>query len=286
MKYKAIFFDWDGTAVESRKAPADDAIKRMKPLLQSGTYMIIISGTTYEKIADGHLQEFFTEDELDRLYLGLGRGALNYGFQNGKPILIHHNVPEKETLLNIHRAGYRLHEILLREYDMNTDIVYSRPNYCKVDLMSEHDRGDRLFLQQSEIEQVNTLLKEAGMQQGLRDVLDLVENIGKEEHINLKATTDAKYVEIGTTTKSDNVDFFIKELIGPAGIDAKECCFWGDEFCYLADGIPGSDAYMITDLTKQSDFFDVSESTTGMPERVTHVGGGVSRFLKFLEVSR
>lgn len=32
-KYSAIFFDWDGTAVTSRRAPADEACKAMKPLL-------------------------------------------------------------------------------------------------------------------------------------------------------------------------------------------------------------------------------------------------------------
>ena len=33
-KYKAIFFDWDGTAVLSRKASAREAIEAMRPLLQ------------------------------------------------------------------------------------------------------------------------------------------------------------------------------------------------------------------------------------------------------------
>ena len=33
-KYKAIFFDWDGTAVTSRTAPVEDAVVAMKPLLQ------------------------------------------------------------------------------------------------------------------------------------------------------------------------------------------------------------------------------------------------------------
>ena len=33
-KYKAIFFDWDGTAVTSRTAPVEDAVAAMKPLLQ------------------------------------------------------------------------------------------------------------------------------------------------------------------------------------------------------------------------------------------------------------
>ena len=52
-KYKAIFFDWDGTAVTSRTAPVEDAVVAMKPLLQQGTKLVIVSGTTYDKIAGG-----------------------------------------------------------------------------------------------------------------------------------------------------------------------------------------------------------------------------------------
>ena len=42
-KYKAIFFDWDGTAVTSRTAPVEDAVAAMKPLLQQGTKLVTIS---------------------------------------------------------------------------------------------------------------------------------------------------------------------------------------------------------------------------------------------------
>ena len=35
-KYKAVFFDWDGTAVMSRKAPVEEAVKAMAPLLDEG----------------------------------------------------------------------------------------------------------------------------------------------------------------------------------------------------------------------------------------------------------
>ena len=35
-KYKGIFFDWDGTAVISRKAPAEEAAAAMKGLLVKG----------------------------------------------------------------------------------------------------------------------------------------------------------------------------------------------------------------------------------------------------------
>ena len=35
-KYKAVFFDWDGTAVTSRTAPAEAAVSAMRPLLEKG----------------------------------------------------------------------------------------------------------------------------------------------------------------------------------------------------------------------------------------------------------
>ena len=56
-KYKAIFFDWDGTAVMSRRAPVDQAVAAMRPLLQKGIKLIIVSGTTIENIAGGKRSE-------------------------------------------------------------------------------------------------------------------------------------------------------------------------------------------------------------------------------------
>lgn len=70
-KYKAIFFDWDGTAVMSRQAPVEEAVAAMKPLLASGVKLVIVSGTTYDKIASGKIHEHFTPEEASNLYLGL-----------------------------------------------------------------------------------------------------------------------------------------------------------------------------------------------------------------------
>ena len=68
-KYKAIFFDWDGTAVMSRQAPVEEAVAAMKPLLASGVKLVIVSGTTYDKIASGKIHEHFTPEEASNLYL-------------------------------------------------------------------------------------------------------------------------------------------------------------------------------------------------------------------------
>ncbi len=83
-KYKAIFFDWDGTAVTSRTAPVEDAVVAMKPLLQQGTKLVIVSGTTYDKIAGGKFHTYFTEEEQKNLFFGLGRGAYNYHITDGR----------------------------------------------------------------------------------------------------------------------------------------------------------------------------------------------------------
>ena len=57
-KYKAVFFDWDGTAVMSRKAPVEEAVKAMGPLLDTGVRLAVISGTTIENIAGGRIEAY------------------------------------------------------------------------------------------------------------------------------------------------------------------------------------------------------------------------------------
>ena len=151
-KYKAVFFDWDGTAVMSRKAPVEEAVKAMGPLLDTGVRLAVISGTTIENIAGGRIEAYFTEKQLENLYLGLGRGAYNYAFKEGKPYCFQDRIPEERTLLDIHRICFDIHLELKERYGFDTDIVFSRPNYCKIDLMVGNGRGDNLFLQESELE--------------------------------------------------------------------------------------------------------------------------------------
>ena len=107
-KYKAIFFDWDGTAVTSRTAPVEDAVVAMKPLLQQGTKLVIVSGTTYDKIAGGKFHTYFTEEEQKNLFFGLGRGAYNYHITDGRPEIFASMIPDQEGLLKIHDICYAI----------------------------------------------------------------------------------------------------------------------------------------------------------------------------------
>lgn len=281
--YKAIFFDWDGTAVMSRKAPADEAVQAMKPLLQKGVKLAIISGTTIENIAGGKLESYFTKAELENLYLGLGRGAYNYAFRDGKPYIFKNMVPEKEELLTIHRICFEIHEELKARYDFDTDIVFSRPNYCKIDLMVSNQRGENLFMQEDELGSLKASLTEYGITEGLQGLMNLAKEIGKKYGVEVLPTCDAKYLEVGTTSKSDNVDSIFTLISKESGILPEECTYWGDEYVGIEKGIFGSDSFMKTEKTAKGDFFDVSEVNGERPEGVRQIGGGVAQFLNFLK---
>lgn len=295
-KYKAVFFDWDGTAVLSRKAPADAAVAAMKPLLRQGVKLVIVSGTTIENIAGGEIENYFTVEELENLYLGLGRGAFNYAFREGKPYVFRDMLPDMACLEKIHRVCFEIHMELKRKYDFDTDIVFSRPNYCKIDLMPEALRGDNLFMQEDELELLKKKLCRHGIGGGLKGLTEFSQRIGRQYGIEVKPTCDAKYLEVGISSKSDNVDVIFERIrqdgmretnetepgTGEGELRAGDCAFWGDEFVGIEEGIFGSDSFMITELTEDGDFFDVSKVPGTRPEGVVHCGGGVERFLEFL----
>lgn len=281
-KYRGIFFDWDGTAVLSRKAPADKAAAAMKGLLEKGVKLVIVSGTTYENIAGGRLEEFFTKKELENLYLGLGRGAYNYKYEDGKPVIFADRIPDKKEMLCIHDVAYDIHRELLEQYGFGTDVVFCRPNYCKIDIMVGNDRGEQLFMQEDELGTLRKSLAAHHIQGGLKKLLEIAETVGKKHGMRVKATCDAKYLEVGISDKSDNVDVIMAELEKKFQIRSEECCFWGDEFVGLEEGIYGSDSFMITERTAGGDFYDVSGVSGRRPEKVVQEGGGVGRFLEFL----
>lgn len=283
--YKAIFFDWDGTAVMSRRSPADEVAAAMKPLLSQGIKLIIVSGTTYDNIAGGRIEQYFTAKELDSLYLGLGRGAYNYCFMDGRPVVFSHRIPDTAGLLGIHDICYEIHRTLLETYHLPTDIVFCRPNYCKIDMMAENKRDDVLFMQESELDIFRQKLKDHNIKNGLKGLFELAESIGQKHGIDVSVTCDAKYLEVGVSDKSSNVDTILSRLMQDHGISPEQCCYWGDEYVGLESDIFGSDSFMKTALSSKGDFFDVSSTTGSRPAGINVIGGGVKAFLDFLKES-
>ena len=112
--------------------------------------------------------------------------------------------------------------------------------------------------------------------------MELAKRLGEEKGVSVLSTCDAKYLEVGISSKSDNADLIMEKLMD-RGIKPEECAFFGDEYVGIEPGIYGSDSFMITELTKAGDFFDVSEVEGERPEGVRILGGGVKTFLDFLK---
>jgi hydroxymethylpyrimidine pyrophosphatase-like HAD family hydrolase len=282
-KYKAIFFDWDGTAVTSRKAPVDAVVAVMRPLLDQGVKLAIISGTTMENIAGGRVEEHFTKEQLSNLYLGIGRAAYNYTFVDGKREVFASLVPQHEILSNIHRICFDIHMELLERYQFHTDIVFSRPNYCKIDLMVDNQRGDQLFLQENELDYLKNSLNLHGIHGGIKYLMSLAAEIGAKYELSVVSTCDAKYLEVGISSKSDNVDAIFEKINSEYNLMPEDCSFWGDEYVGIESDIYGSDSFMRTQKTASGDYYDVSEVSGTRPDGVIQMGGGVERFLSFLQ---
>ena len=191
-------------------------------------------------------------------------------------------IPEKSVLLDVHKACFDIHMKLLEDYDYKTDIVFSRPNYCKIDLMVDNNRGEQLFLQENEVDILKENLTRHGFNEGILELIKISEEIGKKYGLDLVVTTDAKYLEVGVSSKSDNVNTILRYFKDEFGILPEECSFWGDEYIGIDEGLYGSDSFMITDSSKSGDFFDVSNLKGKRPEEVIILSGGVERFLEFL----
>lgn len=282
-KYKVIMFDWDGTAVVSRGNPDIKVVNVMNDLLKQGIKLVVISGTSYENTGKYFIDKIPTEIRKN-LYFGLDRGANSYGFtEKGERVTLHSVLPSVEEKSTIDQIAFELHTHLFEKYNYPTDIVFSRPNYCKIDLLVNHSRGKNLFIQANEFEMLNTALESNNIQGGVKSVIAMLEDNSKKKNFPLQVTTDLKYLEVGMSTKSDNVNYLLSEVIFKQGYTLEECCFWGDEFSYLGPGIRGSDAYLITPLSEKGEFFDVSPHAAELPKEVKSVGGGTESFINFLQ---
>jgi hypothetical protein len=144
-------------------------------------------------------------------------------------------------------------------------------------------RGDNLFFQEGELEALQSHFETHGYTKGLHGLIVECLAQGRELGIELAITSDAKYVEIGTTTKSDNVNTLFDMLQRERNIHISDCCFWGDEYIGLTNELFGSDSFMITENTKEGDFFDVSSASGARPKGVQVLGGGIETFHQFLK---
>ncbi|MDD4797592.1 MAG: hypothetical protein PHO66_07475 [Eubacteriales bacterium] len=286
-QYSAIFFDWAGTAVVSEQAVTSPILAPMQALLQQGVFLVILTNLRYDDLMGGLLHTHFGRQELANLYLGVERGAVQMGFDAiGDPVVLHSTLPDPQQQLLLHELAFEFHRHLLWFYRMGSALLLPPGNLCRVDLLPRRARQQRPLRQEEALTLLEERLTAHGYAHGAPGLLRQVDELSASLGIRVRPLLRDGFLELSYTGKNDSVDFFIEHVLRRKGIQPYQCCFWGHDFYSLGDAIFGGDVAMITPLSYEGAFFDVSPVGNPVPANVVPVGGGVASFQSFLESQR
>jgi len=279
--YSLIVFDWDGTAVTSRKEPADAVVRRVEPLSELGVTCAVITGTNINNLDEPFFQRI--KPALRHNILAcMNRGSEVFGFdENGDRTVLYSRKARLHEDSEMDEISITVQKELRDQYGLQTEIVFNRLNRRKIDLIPEPEWADPPKARIGELLQaVNERLATAGVRGGISKIIDRVNTLASESGVHICLTTDVKHVELGLTDKSDSVKYLVEEFAQPQGIDVDEIVFLGDEFGPI-DGFEGSDFKMF--CVEGATYLSVGKEPNGVPPGVLHLGGGIPRFLEFLD---
>ncbi len=281
--FRIIVFDWDGTAVPSRRDPADEVLERIGPLAGAGVVCVVVTGTNFANI---HSQ--FTA-RLDaplrhRVYVCANRGSEVFGFdEGGQTVVLHRREATSDENRALDEVVVGAQRELAERYGLVTEIVFNRMNRRKLDLIPLAEWTDPPKEAIGELlRAVETRLEAAGVTGGLRGVIEMVEARARASGFNFRITTDVKHVEVGLTDKGDSAGYVMRMIARPAGIRPEEVAFLGDEFGPVG-GFDGSDSKMVVPAAKGAVFVSVGREPCGVPDGIIMYGGGARGFLEILD---
>jgi trehalose/maltose hydrolase-like predicted phosphorylase len=276
-RFEAIVFDWDGTAVPDRAAPADELRELVEELSAQGLNLVVITGTHVGNV-DGQLQA--RPSGLGRLYFCVNRGSEVFQADQGglRLVVRREATPDEDAALDA-AAVETVAELARR--GVTAEIVSQRLNRRKIDLIPEREWVDPPKVRITELlEAVESRLRAAGLA-GLRDAIEIALAAAREAGLaDPRVTSDAKHVEIGLTDKSDSAGWAFSEL-ATRGIGASLVLVAGDEFGPLG-GLIGSDFYLLVPEARRALAVSVGAEPTGTPTEVLNVSGGPPTFVRIL----
>lgn len=277
-RVEAVVFDWDGTAVMERQSDASPVKRLIERLCASGMDLAVVSGTSVEKV-DGQLGA--RPGGPGRLFICANRGSEVFVVDLQGVRCVFRRVASQHENAALDAAASATLE-RLRVLGLHAEVVSERLNRRKIDLIPDPAWSDP---PKSKIGQllkaVEGRLRDVGMG-GLPDVVALATAAATEARLPLaRITSDAKHVEVGLTDKADSVRWVLSEL-WRRGIGPRLVLIAGDEMGALG-GLPGSDSFMLIPEAKRCTAVSVGVEPGGVPDGVTHVGGGPETFLSLLE---
>lgn len=276
-RFEAVVFDWDGTAVPDRAAPAGELRELVEELCAQGLNLIVITGTHVGNV-DGQLNA--RPAGPGRLYFCVNRGSEVFqADEEGLRLVARSEATREEDGALDAAAEATVAELARR--GVEAEIVSERLNRRKIDLIPEPDWADPPKARITELlDAVESRLRAAELA-GLRDAVEIAVGAARTAGLeDPRVTTDAKHVEIGLTDKSDSSRWAFGELAA-RGIGASLVLLAGDEFGPLG-GMIGSDSYLLVREAERATAVSVGAEPTGAPPQVLHLPGGPPLFVRIL----
>ncbi len=280
--FKALVFDWDGTAVASRQEDATDIARVLDELLGLGAWIVVVTGTSV-----GHVHRQvgrrLAPRRRRRLLVCANRGSEVYGY-SARGTLVRRwwrraTPAEDQALTDVANA---VRDAVASATGLTVDVVYDRLNRRKIDVIPLPEWADPPKTAMGALlAAVQSRLQGAGLGGGLAAVVALTRGVAAERGLpDARITSDVKHVEVGLTDKGDALAWIRRRLLASEQIAVRDVLVAGDEFGPVA-GFPGSD-----DRLRQGAagavVISVGAEPNGVPAGVVHLGGGPARFAAVL----
>lgn len=281
-RFRAVVFDWDGTAVADRRENASALVTLAEALLRQGVWLVPVTGTNFGNLD----RQFCTHVEpvlRRRLLVCTNRGSEVYGFSTEGAVLqrwLRRSTPQEErTLTQIAEA---VRDAIMSRTGLAVGVVYDRLNRRKIDLIPESRWADP---PKSEIgallQAVENRLAGGGWGGGLHEAIQLTRELCARFGLpEAKVTSDVKHIEVGLTDKGDSVAWIHRNLLRRLQIASRDVLIAGDEFGPVA-GFAGSDDRLRLRLGA-SYVVSVGKEQNGVPAGVVPLAGGPLRFRALL----
>lgn len=278
--FRILAFDWDGTAVPDRGEPTGSLRARTERLAQLQVWCVVITGTNFGNVDRQYFRHLSAAAKQFHLAC-TNRGSEVFAFgADGASVVRQRREAthaENEAMDAVARS---IQAELRQRHGLQTAIVFDRLNRRKLDLIPLPQWADPPKARIGELlGAVKERLASCNVAGGIRAILDRVAELGEEQGIELRLTTDVKHVEFGLTDKADSTRYIVERLARPRGIAPSEILVAGDEFGPI-DGFEGSDFKAFT--IPGASYVSVGKEPNGVPEGVAHLGGGVPAFLELL----
>lgn len=281
--FRAIIFDWDGTAVRDRSEDARPLAAVVEPLLRHRVWIIVVTGTNFGNIDRQFCGLVRPTLRRHHLVVCCNRGSEVYGFDARGKLLQRWL---RTATLGEERALTAIAESVRDEINarsgLEIGIVYDRLNRRKIDLIPLPEWADPPKAIIGELlAAVESRLGAAGLAGGIGAVIDLTLRYARAHGLpDARITSDVKHVEIGLTDKGDSMAWIKREVLDGEGIVWDQALIVGDEFGPIA-GFAGSDDLLMQGANGAT-VVSVGREPNGAPPGVLNLGGGPRRFRELL----